>query len=158
MYEIKHVTPLFMKQLIASYKQDGISSNYEPEGLFYSCDKGTWVACDNRSGDAWTEEFDSEAACVAWLRDKFEMSDDDNDKGETRGGNMRIFDRDKLQEMTGIDLDTDKDIFILMQHTIGWLKDHNKNYTNAQYGRIEDLYYMLESVSEDYMNGVNGND
>ena len=158
MYKIKHVTPLFMKQLLASCKQDGISFKYEPVGLFYTRDKGNWVACDNRNGDAWTEEFDTEAACVAWLRDKFEMSDDDDDKEETRGSSMRIFDPDKLQEMTGIDLDTDKNIFILMQHTIEWLKDHNKNYTNAQYRRIEDLYYMLESVSEDYMNGVNDND
>ena len=158
MVEIRRVTLLFMKQLIASCKQDGISSDYEPKGLFYTRDKDSWIACDNRSGDAWTEEFDSEAACVAWLRGKFETSDDDDDEEETRGGSMRIFDHDKLQEMTGIDLDTDKDIFILMQHTVEWLKEHNKNYTDPQYRRIEDLYYMLKSVSEDYMNGVDDYD
>lgn len=33
----------------------------------------TCVAVDNRSGDAWTEEFTSIKAGLNWLNDKFEM-------------------------------------------------------------------------------------
>ena len=43
----------------------------QPRGLFYGLDSktGVYVAVDNNSGDAWTEEFSSEADCLRWLNE-----------------------------------------------------------------------------------------
>lgn len=38
-----------------------------PRGLFLQEDKGKYIGIDNQTGDAWTEEFNSQAACVDWL-------------------------------------------------------------------------------------------
>lgn len=40
---------------------------YKPCGLFLSHEYGKWVACDNLTGDAWTEEFDTLEDAVDWL-------------------------------------------------------------------------------------------
>ena len=38
-----------------------------PKGLFYLEDNNTFIACDNSTGDAWTEEFKTYAACQKYL-------------------------------------------------------------------------------------------
>lgn len=40
----------------------------EPRGMFYCIEGGRYVGIDNRTGDAWTEDFSSLAACKRWLR------------------------------------------------------------------------------------------
>ena len=38
-----------------------------PHGLFYLDDNGAHVAIDNTTGDAWTEEFGTQAEAKIWL-------------------------------------------------------------------------------------------
>lgn len=44
-----------------------------PIGLFLTKDGRTWVAVDNTTGDAWTEEFSRKRQAIRWLRGKFEV-------------------------------------------------------------------------------------
>lgn len=56
--DIKKVTPEQIEKII---------DVREPIGLFYCIEDGRYVGVDNRSGDAWTEDFKSLAACKRWL-------------------------------------------------------------------------------------------
>ena len=42
-----------------------------PSGLFLTKECRKWVAVDNSTGDAWTEEFRWRHQAVRWLRGKF---------------------------------------------------------------------------------------
>lgn len=44
-----------------------------PSGLFLTKEGRIWVAVDNTTGDAWTEEFSRKRQAVRWLRGKFEI-------------------------------------------------------------------------------------
>ena len=44
-----------------------------PYGLFLTKEGRKWVAVDNTTGDAWTEEFSRKRQAVRWLRGKFEV-------------------------------------------------------------------------------------
>ena len=44
-----------------------------PLGLFLTREGCTWIAVDNSTGDAWTEEFRWKWQAVRWLRGKFEV-------------------------------------------------------------------------------------
>jgi len=44
-----------------------------PLGLFLTKEGRKWVAVDNTTGDAWTEEFSRKRQAVRWLRSKFEV-------------------------------------------------------------------------------------
>ena len=44
-----------------------------PLGLFLTKEGRKWVAVDNTTGDAWTEEFSQKRQAVRWLRGKFEI-------------------------------------------------------------------------------------
>ena len=44
-----------------------------PCGLFLTKEGCKWVAVDNTTGDAWTEEFSRKRQAVRWLRGKFEV-------------------------------------------------------------------------------------
>ncbi|NCE65557.1 hypothetical protein D1159_13445 [Pseudoflavonifractor sp. 524-17] len=46
-----------------------------PLGLFLTKEGRTWVAVDNTTGDAWTEEFSRKRQAVRWLRGKFEVGE-----------------------------------------------------------------------------------
>lgn len=46
-----------------------------PLGLFLTKEGHTWVAVDNTTGDAWTEEFRQKRQAVRWLRGEFEVGD-----------------------------------------------------------------------------------
>ena len=56
--EIKEITPDEMGEVIR---------DYNPRGLFLTKEGGAWVACDNTSGDAGTEDFGTRAEAVGWL-------------------------------------------------------------------------------------------
>lgn len=61
MYEIKKISNEEMLNLI---------DTAEPRGLFYSeKEEGGFVACDNRTGDAWVEEFKTFKGCKAYLEE-----------------------------------------------------------------------------------------
>lgn len=41
----------------------------EPKGLFYlEQSDGMFTGIDNRTSDAWTEDFETEEECMSWLR------------------------------------------------------------------------------------------
>ena len=52
-----------------------IIDRYQPYGRFLSKDGSIWVAVDNSTGDAWTEDFISKRDAVRWLRGEFEVGD-----------------------------------------------------------------------------------
>lgn len=45
-----------------------------PLGLFLTKESHKWIAVDNSTGDAWTEEFPRKRQAVRWLRGKFEVN------------------------------------------------------------------------------------
>lgn len=44
-----------------------------PLGLFLTNEGRIWVAVDNSTGDAWTEEFSRKRQAIRWLRGEFEV-------------------------------------------------------------------------------------
>ena len=44
-----------------------------PSGLFLTKEGRKWIAVDNTTGDAWTEEFSRKRQAIRWLRGKFEV-------------------------------------------------------------------------------------
>ncbi len=49
-------------------KVNEVIESRKPKGLFYTRSKEMFVACDNRTGDAWTEEFKTEKDCINFLK------------------------------------------------------------------------------------------
>lgn len=49
----------------------GVIEAREPLGLFWAMEttngSHVFVGCDNRTGDAWTEEFPGQRDCIEWL-------------------------------------------------------------------------------------------
>ena len=43
-----------------------------PLGLFLTKEGHTWVAVDNSTGDAWTEDFATKRECLKWLKNRDE--------------------------------------------------------------------------------------
>lgn len=41
--------------------------SYGEGNKYFRCDDNKWIGCDNETGDAWVEEFDSEEDCIKWL-------------------------------------------------------------------------------------------
>lgn len=54
-------------QKIGCRTAGSIIEKREPRGAFYCIEDGKYVGVDNRTGDAWTEEFHSEIDCIRWL-------------------------------------------------------------------------------------------
>jgi len=47
----------------------------QPPGLFLCREGRRWVAVDNSTGDAWTDDFRSKCQAIRWLQGKFEVGD-----------------------------------------------------------------------------------
>lgn len=62
--KINRVCPEFLCEVI---------DRRTPLGLFLTKEGRTWVAVDNSTGDAWTEDFRGKRQAVRWLRGKFEV-------------------------------------------------------------------------------------
>lgn len=62
--KIKRVRPEFLGKVI---------EERVPCGCFLAKEDGKWVAVDNSTGDAWTEEFTRKRQAIRWLRGKFEV-------------------------------------------------------------------------------------
>lgn len=41
--------------------------NRIPRGLFYLQEGAQWTGIDNRTGNAWAENFPTQEMCLAWL-------------------------------------------------------------------------------------------
>lgn len=64
--KIQRVSPERLRQII---------ERYAPRGLFLAKEGRTWVAVDNTTRDAWTEEFSRKRQAVRWLRGEFEVGE-----------------------------------------------------------------------------------
>ena len=52
---------------ISQAKGEDVIASREPEGLFYMRKGGRYIGIDNRTGDAWTEDFPTLDECKEWL-------------------------------------------------------------------------------------------
>ena len=50
-----------------------IIDSYQPHGCFLAKGGSRWIAVDNSTGDAWTEDFSSKHDAIRWLRGEFEV-------------------------------------------------------------------------------------
>jgi len=55
-------------KLVSQSEAQAIIDTREPKGLFYTIGGGIYVGIDNRTGDAWVEEFKTEQECMSWLK------------------------------------------------------------------------------------------
>jgi len=62
--KIQRVSPDFLGKVI---------DDRTPCGHFLTKEGRKWVAVDNSTGDAWTEEFPSKRQAICWLCGKFEV-------------------------------------------------------------------------------------
>ena len=62
--KVQQVTPMELMAVI---------DHRTPLGLFLTREGRRWVAVDNTTGDAWTEEFRWKRQAIRWLRGKFEV-------------------------------------------------------------------------------------
>ena len=62
--KIKRVSPGFLCKVIDCRT---------PLGLFLTREGRIWVAVDNTTGDAWTEDFDRKHQAIRWLRGELEI-------------------------------------------------------------------------------------
>ena len=60
-------------QCVSSEFLGQVIEHRTPYGLFLTREGRKWVAVDNSTGDAWTEEFSRKRQAVHWLRGKFEV-------------------------------------------------------------------------------------
>lgn len=63
--KIQRVSPEFLLKVI---------EDRTPCGCFLTKEGHKWVAVDNSTGDAWTEDFDWKRQAIRWLRGKIEVS------------------------------------------------------------------------------------
>lgn len=66
--ELRHqATELTQEEVHALLDSGEETGEYSPRGYFYTKEGDTFVAIDNSTGDAWTEEFQSLKECTDWL-------------------------------------------------------------------------------------------
>ena len=58
---------------VSSKKLTDVIDRRTPLGLFLTKEGRKWVAVDNSTGDAWTEDFDHKRQAICWLRGEFEV-------------------------------------------------------------------------------------
>jgi len=61
-------------QQVSMVELNKVIALYAPRGLFLAKGNHLWIAVDNSTCDAWTEEFQSKRQAVRWLRGEFEVS------------------------------------------------------------------------------------
>lgn len=71
----KHTHPKIHIQRVSIWQIQNIIEYRHPNGYFLSQSGSLWVAVDNSTGDAWTEDFDSKRHAICWLRGDFEVGD-----------------------------------------------------------------------------------
>ncbi|MDO5686448.1 MAG: hypothetical protein Q4G42_03535 [Neisseria sp.] len=58
-----------MNKITTITKEEALNiwENYTPYGSFLFCVDGIFIAIDNTTGQAWTEEFNTRAQAINWL-------------------------------------------------------------------------------------------
>lgn len=62
--EIKQITQQEVNEIFDNGFETG---KYKPLGYYYVESDGTYMGIDNSTGNAWVEDFDNLADCIAWL-------------------------------------------------------------------------------------------
>ena len=62
-------------QQISAEKLREVTCQHVPHGRFLTKECGKWIAVDNSTGEAWTEEFFQMRQAVRWLRSESGISD-----------------------------------------------------------------------------------
>ncbi len=62
-------------QIVDTTVLDSVIETYQPKGLYLAYDGKWWIAVDNSTGSAWTEDFGNQSTAINWLRGEFEVSD-----------------------------------------------------------------------------------
>lgn len=57
-----------IKLTAAQAENIGFDFDKLPIGAYYFKDRNVWIAIDNNTGEAWTEEFTNLRSCKRWLR------------------------------------------------------------------------------------------
>jgi len=77
-------------QRVSLKNLDRVITRREPCGCFLSRENHMWIAVDNSTGDAWTEEFQSKRQAVRWHGNQFPKASNKSSKrlGFKRASNM----------------------------------------------------------------------
>ena len=68
-YEIKELSTLSAKWLIANYEEEEVKEKYK--GLYFCTElDGIVTAIDNSTGNCWVEEFPNIQSAIGWLLNK----------------------------------------------------------------------------------------
>jgi len=63
----KDITKVSLDELNAVIDSADREGHYRPFGKFYAKDGDVWIAVDNSTGCAWTEEFPTKKEAKEWL-------------------------------------------------------------------------------------------
>ena len=135
---------------VSSKKLTNVIDRRTPRGLFLTKEGRTWVAVDNSTYDAWTEDFPNKCQAIRWLRGEFEV-------GNLAGPWERISDATSLitvAKRQGVTLDAVEANIILgyMEgHDFCLMADHGGKMVrhDEQYGdnhRCDEPYMIHDAV------------
>lgn len=133
-----------------------------PLGLFLTKEGRTWVAVDNSTGDAWTEDFTRKRQAIRWLCGEFEVRDQAkrrvriNDTGELVAAalaqGIALSGEDAgmiLGYLEGHD-------YCLMVDDSGTTVRHDEQYGDSRRGgepyTIQDTIVFCQEMNEDLLN------
>lgn len=72
--------------MVSRARAEQIIEEYQPEGMFITLGETGYVAIDNRTNDAWTEEFMTLAEACRWVQGSYvkgeEYDEEDEDEEE----------------------------------------------------------------------------
>jgi len=72
---VKPMIKFVLKEEISEIINNFANNASNEEGKFLTVEGNKYVAVDNSTGDAWTEEFDDIQDAIDWLNGKFEISE-----------------------------------------------------------------------------------
>lgn len=135
---------------VSSKQSTDVIERRTPLGLFLTKEDRTWVAVDNTTGDAWTEEFPRKRQAICWLRGKFEVGD----KAKDRISINTIAQMVAVAMLQGIVMTSEEaDVvlsyleghdYYLMADAAGNTVRHDVQYGNSRRG--DELYTIQETV------------
>ena len=135
-----------------------------PRGLFLAREGRTWVAVDNTTGDAWTEDFSRKRQAVRWLRGKFEIGDKAKDWTDINTPDKLVtaamrqgIEMNSAEAGVGLGYLEGHDYYLMMDADGNALR-HDMQYKDSRRGDV--LYTIQEAVrfcqemNEDLLRGA----